>query len=59
MVAPLQGSSPGISPGAALYEPKQQHTLNTKEAGRSALALTEIIMPGLVSSARGVRSERG
>ena len=58
MVAPLQRNSPGIAPGAALYDPKPQHTLNTKGAGLSALALTEGIMPGLVSSARGARSER-
>ena len=58
MVAPLQRNSPGIAPGAVLYEPNTQHTLNTKGAGRSALALTEGIMPGLVSSARGARSER-
>ena len=51
-------NSPGIAPGAALYEPNTQHTLNTKGAGRLALALTEGIMPGLVSSARGARSER-
>ena len=41
-----------------MYEPNTQHTLNTKWVGRPALALTESIMPGLVSSARGAWSER-
>lgn len=51
-------NSPGIAPGAALYEPNTQHTLNTKGAGRSALALTDGIMPGPGEPARGARSER-
>ena len=53
------GNSPGIAPGAALYDPKPQHTLNTKGAGLSALALTEGIMPGLTPSASGCPVRKG